>query len=440
MFYSGKSHERLLQLHDQYGSVVRIGPNELSYTTPEAWDAIMGRTRGRMENPKAPWYCSPDNHDIVGALPDDHARMRRLLSQCFSTGTLLQQQPLFKRHVDLLIQRLREKAEGSGGACVDIGAWYNYCLFDMIGHLSFGEPFGCLLESAMHPWIKLIFANIRIIAIKVALNRFPLLPTLLPWLVPPKLRQLADDLKRVSREKVAKRLELHNPRPDFIQAMVSGKEGLSLTREELENNATILAIAGSETTATALTGATYLIAQNPRVLARITHEVRSSFAEEDLIDMPGTVKLSYLNAVIEESLRIFPPGPNSQPRITPPGGNVILGQHIPGNTVIGIPQRSMFLSETNFRRAREFIPERWLGDAEFSGDRRDCFHPFSVGPRDCIGRNLAYAEFRMILARMVWNFDFAIAESSRNWMQEQRSYLLWDKTTPFSMHIRIRPG
>ncbi|PHH78381.1 hypothetical protein CDD82_3074 [Ophiocordyceps australis] len=436
--WPSKSHERLLQLHEKYGSVVRVGPNELSYITPEAWEAIMGRHRGRLENPKAPWYCSPDTHDIIGAPPDDHARMRRLLSQCFSSRALLQQQPLFKQHVDLLIERLRDKAEGAEGSCVDIGAWYNYCLFDMMGDLSFGESFGCLLGSAMHPWIKLIFANIRMAAVGIALNRFTVIATILPWLVPPRLRRLADNLRRVSREMVARRLELDNSRPDFIQAMISEKKGLSLTREEVENNAMILAIAGFDTTATALGGATYLIAQNPKVQARLTHEVRSSFAEEGLIDMPGTAKLCYLNAVIEESLRMFPPGPNSQPRITPPGGNVILGKHVPGNTVIGIPQRSMFLSETNFRRAREFIPDRWLGDVEFSSDRRDCFHPFSFGPRDCIGRTLAYAELRIILARMVWNFDFSIAESSRNWMQEQRSYMFWDKTSPLRMHLWIR--
>jgi cytochrome P450 len=45
----------------------------------------------------------------------------------------------------------------------------------------------------------------------------------------------------------------------------------------------------------------------------------------------------------------------------------------------------MFLSESNFKRARDFIPERWLENAEFSDDRKECFNPFSLGPRGCIG-------------------------------------------------------
>lgn len=90
-------------------------------------------------------------------------------------------------------------------------------------------------------------------------------------------------------------------------------------------------MAGSETTATALTGATYLLTKNPRALAKLADEVRSSFNDENTIDFTETAKMPYLCAVTEESLRLYPPGPNAQPRITPSGGNIILGEHIPGN-------------------------------------------------------------------------------------------------------------
>lgn len=66
-------------------------------------------------------------------------------------------------------------------------------------------------------------------------------------------------------------------------------------------------------------------------MAKIVEELRTSFKSEDEIDMLGVAKLPYLCAVTEECLRTYPPGPNTQPRITPPEGNLILGQHIPGN-------------------------------------------------------------------------------------------------------------
>ena len=105
----------------------------------------------------------------------------------------------------------------------------------------------------------------------------------------------------------------------------------SLSREELNNNAVILTLAGSETTATSLSGATYLIATHPRVKAEIVNELRTTFTREDEIDLLNVLKLPYLCAVTEECLRMYPPGPNAQPRITPPEGNVILGDRIPGN-------------------------------------------------------------------------------------------------------------
>lgn len=175
MFCSGQSHRRLTEIHEQYGSVVRIGPNELLYTIPEAWEAIMGARKASIENPKAPWFCSPESKYILAGAPwYDHNRMRRIIAPSFSAGSMIQQQPLIKTYVDLLIKRLHEKT-GHRKTEIEIDQWINHCAFYIIGGISLGEPFGCLQESATHPWISLIFANLRTGAIGVASNRFPLL-------------------------------------------------------------------------------------------------------------------------------------------------------------------------------------------------------------------------------------------------------------------------
>lgn len=77
----------------------------------------------------------------------------------------------------------------------------------------------------------------------------------------------------------------------------------------------------------------------------------------------------------------------------------------------------------------EFHPERFLEgeNAAFEADQRDVLQPFSFGPRNCIGRNLAYAEMRTILARLVWNFDLALAPEGKGWLDRQKVFNLWAK-------------
>lgn len=74
-----------------------------------------------------------------------------------------------------------------------------------------------------------------------------------------------------------------------------------------------------------------------------------------------------------------------------------------------------------------FIPERWLGqDLRFKDDNRDAFQPFSTGPRNCIGRNLALHEARILLAEVLYEFDLELDDRSRDWAN-QSIYTIWEK-------------
>lgn len=101
-------------------------------------------------------------------------------------------------------------------------------------------------------------------------------------------------------------------------------------------------------------------------------------------------------------------------------------------TAVSVHQSAAYASPINFHRPEQFIPERWLPEAKnnpsspFFSDRRDVLQPFSAGPRNCIGRNLAFAEMRLILARVLWSFDIELCNGSANW-SEQKSYSLWEK-------------
>lgn len=103
---------------------------------------------------------------------------------------------------------------------------------------------------------------------------------------------------------------------------------------------------------------------------------------------------------------------------------------------VSVNQMAAYSSPMNFHNANAYVPERWLPeatndtDSPYYSDCREVLQPFSVGPRNCIGRNLAYNEMRLILARVLWNFDMTLDEESKCW-NNQRTYILWDKPSLF---------
>lgn len=103
-----------------------------------------------------------------------------------------------------------------------------------------------------------------------------------------------------------------------------------MSREELYSNALTLTLAGAETTASALSAVTYMLGIHSDVKAKADQELRSAFSRESEIDMQSSMKLRYLGAVIDEAFRYHPPGPNALWRQTPPEGNWVLGDWIPG--------------------------------------------------------------------------------------------------------------
>lgn len=213
-----------------------------------------------------------------------------------------------------------------------------------------------------------------------------------------------------------------------------------MAKSELLPTVSTLIIAGSETTATLLSATTYFILTHPSSLAKLQAEVRNAFQNEEEINIVSVNSLSYMLAVLNEVLRLYPPSPSSFNRVTPAAGCHIAGRFVPGNTNVAVNQWSANHSPSNFVRPDEFVPERWMGgegdvDGEFAGDNRRVVQPFSVGRRDCIGRNLAYAEMRLILAQLVWNFDMELAGESRGWMENLRVFLVYEKR-PLMVHLK----
>ena len=91
-----------------------------------------------------------------------------------------------------------------------------------------------------------------------------------------------------------------------------------------------LIVAGSETSATMLSGLHYYLLNNPDAYSKLRKEVRSAFRSVEEIDAKGAAALPYLTACIDETFRIYPPIPIAMPRVTPQGGCTIAGSYVPG--------------------------------------------------------------------------------------------------------------
>lgn len=163
-----------------------------------------------------------------------------------------------------------------------------------------------------------------------------------------------------------------------------GEKAMSM--EETYVCTQVLIVAGSETTATALTGATYLLLEKPATLERLAAEIKGRFQSEEDMTIQSTAELPYLNAVVQESLRLCPPGPAVFPRVVPEGGRAVCGQFVPGGFTVGVHQLAADRSSHNFADPESFAPERWLGDPRFDKDHKAACQPFSYGPRNCIGK------------------------------------------------------
>lgn len=252
--------------------------------------------------------------------------------------------------------------------------------------------------------------------------------TLLKLLIPAHLKAQVHQHAAFSRSRLTKRLSHQPSRPDFMTHIVPhvGRPN-GLTDDEVLANAQILIMAGSETSATLLAATSYFLMTNPVPYQKLKDEIRSAFASEEEINFTSISKLKYTLAVLHESMRMHPPVPVGIHRFTPPEGAIIDGRWVAGGTDVAVHQWAAYRLECYFKDADRFIPERWLGEDErYAGDNREVFNPFSIGPRACIGRGLAYMEMRLVLARLVWAFDMEIMGESERWT-DQKTWVLYEK-------------
>jgi cytochrome P450 len=326
---------KVLELHRKYGPVVRIAPNELAFTDSQAWNDIYGMQSGRVQNQKCIDSYTPlqpgSEKGIIIANDATHARLRRIYGPAFSLKAVEEQADMLLKYANLLVTQLKKAVQKQ--PVQDMSAWYNFTTFDLTGDFAFGEAFHCLDRGGeYHFFVKTVFDGVSLGLQMQQLEHYGFLSLLKPF-IPKSFVKPKEDMDQYTQELVDRRVDRgYEPgKMDVFNYLLLNKsEEDQLTPPELYENASTLVVAGSETTATLLTGTTYFLCKNPDVLRKAQQEVRSMFKEDSEITPKSVNELSYMIAVLSESMRIYPPTSFGIPRsIASKGGQSVAGYWVP---------------------------------------------------------------------------------------------------------------
>lgn len=212
-------------------------------------------------------------------------------------------------------------------------------------------------------------------------------------------------------------------REDIIYFLCDAKNpdtGLpAYNEDDLRAESSLLVIAGSDTTAISLSGVFFYLTGDPERLQKLIDEILSTFPTvDDIVYGPKLQSCVYLRACIDEGMRLTPSGPCELPREILPGGLNIMGEHYPAGVVVGTVPWANSRNDEIYGDANAFRPERWIVDEaagvtkESVARMKNNFHPFITGLGACLGRNLAYAEMMLVVARTLHRAEVRRAPGS----------------------------
>lgn len=218
-----------------------------------------------------------------------------------------------------------------------------------------------------------------------------------------------EQVDQIIYAEIAERRSHPDPdRHDIFTLLMSARDaaGEAMTDVELRDELMTLLVAGHETTATALTWALYWIHKFPPVRDRLLQELQGLDHPDHLSDANALLRLPYLNAVCSETLRIYPVGMLTFPRVVNVPVEVMGHSLEPGTIVIG----SIYLThhrEDIYLEADQFKPERFL-ERQFSPFE---YLPFGGGSRRCIGMAFALFEMKVVLSKILSQVELSLADT-----------------------------
>ncbi|KAF4462515.1 Pisatin demethylase [Fusarium albosuccineum] len=433
----GDSNLQYIRLHKKYGEcippiaffqltdeiysgpVVRVGPNRYSVSQPKDVKAIyeLGGKFTKSDYYKPLLNPKPDEQNIFPIQDNErHKERRRRISPLYTMSSMVSYEPAVDGMTNVCIRKLYQFAEE--GRLIDIPHWMQYYAFDVIGEITFNKSFNMMENegdtSGMIPGIR--EANDFLAFLGVV-------PNLVPWVL-----GLSAALGRKSNTSVLvsytfgqinknREANAHSTTKDTKKYDTFLKKVLDMEAEGRLKLPNVLDAcgsnigAGSDTTAVTLSSALYYLYSNPVKLEKLRQEIDSKATDGSISD-PVTFQeaqnMTYLQAVMKESLRLHPAVGTILPRVVPRGGMELSGHYFPEGTEVGVNAWVLHYSKDIYGPDPQvFRPERWIGD-EKTSIMGSMMFAFGAGSRTCIGRNISLLEMTKVIPQIVRKFDLVL--------------------------------
>ncbi|KAI0755286.1 high nitrogen upregulated cytochrome P450 monooxygenase 2 [Daedaleopsis nitida] len=445
----GFQHKYIKSLHDKYGDVVRIGPNELSICNSSLINPLLGPNGV----PKGPLFVgrvlSDTKLPMVGIQDlDIHLARRKNWARGMSQAAIKEYEQFITRRARQLVARLEEQ-KGE----VNMGSWFGYFTYDFMSDMAFGG--GSELLEAGHDqgnvWRLLDDAMFlatfigHVPWLGVYIGKIPAATGNLIILLNSCMECAVERVKRGSKTKdlfhYLNQEDLADVPPPPMQQLV--------------DDGVLAIVAGADTTSGALTSLFYCILTHPEVYAKLQAEIDKYYPPgEDALSTKHHRDMPYLTAVINETMRVYPPVPSGSQRQVPVDSiGVTVGDlYLPPGTIFWNHVYSHHFDPRNFApHTASFWPERWLvasgelspAEAQVTPEvfvHNDAgFLAFSHGPLNCIGKSLAMQEMRMVVCALLQRFQVRLREGwePESYERNYRDYFTAPKSeVPVILEVR----
>ncbi|KAI8062339.1 cytochrome P450 [Gilbertella persicaria] len=423
---AGTAYKKFKQYHEKYGDIVRLGPDRVAIGDKDMIKQVLVTE----DLKKGPVYkvFSKNKDPTLFSTRDHvwHKQRRRIVSPAFSIKYLNSMEPFMTSVTESLINKvdkeIMEEHDQEGYGAVDIWSLMQRLALDVIGETAFGQTFN-MIEDPTHFVPKAIGEELKANAISA----------LYPWLSKLFIKssdQINPDLRNFLTDVINDRLKsTAEKRSDILQFLINSQEAQDqqdrLTSEAIMTETVLFLIAGSETTSNTIGFAFHELLKYPNKLKKLYEEIdaipmkegQKVFEHEQLKHLP------YLNAVINETLRIDAVATSGLERIT--DKPVVLGDRLalPKDIVVVCSLYHTQTDEKHWPHPWEFKPERWLAESNTEASHLDAFFPFSSGSRNCIGKNFALQEMRISIATFLKHFDIAPIEQEMQDAEDRRHFI-----------------